>query len=372
MSWNDLDKGPMGQESSRFLSIPTDETITVRALDEEPFTVWQHRVSQMVGGQEQYRTIPATGSLDDNFVQKNTDRYPAQPNFNLRVIRIEDGEPIGDIQILSGGKQIFKPMRDVAERHGSITRFDFDIRKTGKGRDTSYSVMLAASHAELVGVWDDLQEEKEGDFALQWENVFYVPTEEQQQRLFEEAGFDVSYDPAEKLVQEMSVEEALVVRMPSKGGKYPSKTMRELVTIDLGYLQWVANKYQSDDTVTAAARLVTRNLSDIGKIGGAKPAQSLEEKPIKRPRKVVGNGSSSASTKVVETPTKVVETPTEDRGAIVKEINNLMIDQPEYEDTSAIVKLIKEHSGGKTRIRDMDMGQLVSMRDALLDTAGPF
>lgn len=284
--WDDVGKGPIGQGGGgRFLQIPEGGSVIFRFLETEPLTVWGHKVSQVVDDEEVYQFIPGVARweggelilmLDDDYVQENSRRWPLQPVHHLRGIQIDKGEPVGDIVICPGGKQIYEPIKEVHEKYGDITRFDFIIKKSGKGRQTKYTVTLAPEHAKLSkNDMVALIEEMEADPAIKYENVFQIPgSAKEQQRMFEAAGFDIEYDPAAALAEVMDLDEAYQVRMPTTGGKFPGKSMRELMVIDMGYLQWVALNYTSDDRVAAAARVVVENAESTPKVGkgGAKGA----------------------------------------------------------------------------------------------------
>lgn len=290
--WDDVGRGPIGAGGGgRFLQIPENGSVVFRFLEGDPLTVWGHKISQDVGGEEVYQFIPGVARwgddelilmLDDDYVQENSRRWPLQPVHHLRGIQIDppgaEGEPVGDIVICAGGKQIFEPIKEVFEKFGDITRFDFILAKKGKGRQTKYTVSLAPEHAKISkATMRELIEEMESDPAIDYRNVFQIPTSaKQQQQMFEAAGFDIEYDPAAELAAAMDLDEAYQVRMPSPGGKYPGKSMRELMVIDMGYLQWVALNYTSDDRVAAAARVVVENAEKSPKVGKGKIKGAIE------------------------------------------------------------------------------------------------
>lgn len=395
MGWADVKKGPIRDGGGgRFFQWQDGETKVLRILDDEPETVWAHKVSQTTDGEESYKTIPATPDLDENWIQRNSKRWPASPVHNVRAIQIQDGDPVGDIGIVQGGKMIFEPIADHFEQYGTVNDVDFAITRKGTGKNTKWSVQLAKKHAEIPEQdWDSLIDEMNADEALQWDAVFVIPQDgDEQRKMFEDAGFSIDYDPAEDIAAEMDVEEAMRVRMPEKGqGKYPGKSMGELVIIDLGYVQWVAGNYTSDDNIAAAARVVTRNLDEVRKLnpgrkaalkGGDGDRRSAGQRARDERR---GNARSVEELEVVDAEDEDGEdqrpaprtagrraagkAAQPDRGPLVTEINDLLGSLPQYEDAATLTRLVKRHSGGKTRMRDMDVEQLGTMLDDLREEA---
>jgi hypothetical protein len=332
MGWNDVNKGALGQSSGRFLSLTDGETKTIRLLDEEPESAYVHKISQIVNGQEVFRSIPATVDLDDNFIQNNSNRWPATPTHGMRCIEIQDGEAVGDIMVLTGGRQIYGDLKLLFDRYGDLRQFDIDIHREGEGRDTKYSVTLAPKHAEIN--LEELIEEIEQDPALQWDAVFPKINGEQQQRMLSDANLDIGYDPAEDLAAEMAIEEALSTRMST--GKYEGKQMRELMVVDIGYLNWVADKFTSDDSVAAAARVVVRNMEQI----------------------------QAPKTKT-STPKAAPEGDPAVRNSLINEINEILASDTKYEDAMTVADTVRKYGNDKTRIRDFTIEELTALRDGI-------
>lgn len=397
MGWDALNDGQLGQNGGRFFRWPEKEgqVTTVRFLDEEPFSNWVHKVSQTVeiDGKERdvFRTIPATADLDDNYVQHLCNgRWAGQRQHHLRCIQIVDGEPIGDVMVLSGGKQIMEPIFMVCLRYGSITGYDFDISREGKGKATKYTVALAPEHAQIDDdLWNDLIAERD-EKELAWENLFEVPTGEQQEQMFLGAGFDPDYDPAAIIAESMEIDEALALRMP--GGKYKDKSLRDLVVIDLGYLQWVSDKYTSNDSIQAGARVILDNMDEVKAALGNRQAAPSSRQVAAPPRGRGTTGRSTGTTSETETdedgaepdptsapsaasraassrPARSAASPTPaasaDAASLRKEVDALLSDNPQYEDAASVAALVKKFSGGKPRLRDMTAEQLTSLRDHL-------
>src|SRR4051812_17409901 len=113
MSWKDVDEtGRRG--GGRYVSFEDGKATRLRVLDEEPFTIRVHKISQVVKkgdkAEEIYRSIPATTEPDQNIIlQKNAKRYPDVPVFNLRVFEFKRNDQgqfttEGEVKILQGGK----------------------------------------------------------------------------------------------------------------------------------------------------------------------------------------------------------------------------------------------------------------------------
>jgi hypothetical protein len=361
MGWNDVNKGALGQSSGRFLSLTDGETKTIRLLDEEPESAYVHKISQIVNGQEVFRSIPATVDLDDNFIQNNSNRWPATPTHGMRCIEIQDGEAVGDIMVLTGGRQIYGDLKLLFDRYGDLRQFDIDIHREGEGRDTKYSVTLAPKHAEIN--LEELIEEIEQDPALQWDAVFPKINGEQQQRMLSDANLDIGYDPAEDLAAEMAIEEALSTRMST--GKYEGKQMRELMVVDIGYLNWVADKFTSDDSVAAAARVVVRNMEQIAQpkakaglgTGKAAPASAAAKPAGKR------SGSKASTPKAAPDGDPAV------RNSLVNEINEILAGDTQYEDAMVVAATLRKYGNEKTRIRDFTVEELTALRDGINPTS---
>lgn len=279
MGWGEVDK-PREYGDSRFLSIEAGETVTLRILDEIPYTHFVHHVSQQVDGEEVFRSVPQTADPDDDYIDAHTNRYPAKPRHCLRVVLFDDdGEPQG-IRILEGGTQIFSPLKEMYEKHDTVTEYDVNVTRKGKGRETSYMVTASPRSYDLdVEEWQEKLEEDEWD----WDRLFPPITPEDQKKMIDEAKIDITYDPAAELAAVMDVDEALDVHFGfGKYGpdNYPPKGLPvgEVLEIDAGYITWAAENVTSDDTLAAACRVTVDNLDQIS--SGA-PKEKLKGKTSK-------------------------------------------------------------------------------------------
>lgn len=263
MGWNDVDRKTGG---GRYLSLEDGETKRVRILDEEPHTILLHKISQNVDGEEVFITVPATLKADDDFVNAATNRYPPVPQHNLRVLVYdEDGDP-DQIMVLSGGVQIFRPLKAFYQRYGDVREFDIEITRDGEKRDTKYSVTMCPKSHEID--LDEWSEKLSEDESLAWDTLFPPITAEEQEKMIDEAGIDITYDPVLEIMEDMDIDEALGTRLTfGKYGpdKFPpkGKTIGEVLAIDSGWLEWAAENVTSDDTVAAAARMAVQHMGEI-------------------------------------------------------------------------------------------------------------
>lgn len=377
MGWGDVNKGALGQNSSgRILKIESGQTKTIRLLDEEPETTYVHKIEQEVNGEKVFRTIPATESLDDNIIQNGSRRWPAQPQHGMRCVEVIDGEAVGEIQVLVGGKQIYGDtgLKKLYDRYGTkdprgLCAYDIDITRVGKERDTTYSVSMAPTHADLD--LDALLAEIEQDPALSWDAIFPRVTSADQQRLLDQAGFDLSYDPAEDIAAEMTLDDAMETAISA--GKYKDRLMSEIVVVDAGYISWMADNFTSDDRVAAAARVVTRNIDQIAaptkraalppRSGKGAAPEPTGDTQAARPARA---GSKTAPVARKATPAPE-EASGPDRQALISQINDRMASDEKFEDAMEIATIVKKHGGGKTRLRDLSADQLGSLLEDLSD-----
>lgn len=307
--WDEVGKEERGE--SRFLIIDPDTYVTVRVLDEAPYTTFIHRVAQKVKGEDKFAIIQATEDPDDDFIDANSRYYPRRRQHAMRVVVMDDEGDPDDVKVLRGGNQIFGQLKTLYERHGDLREFDIIIKRTGERRDTQYHVSASPSSADIdLDAWVDYMNDLE---ELEFDQLFPPVTGEEQQRQLTAAGIDIFYDPIAEIAAEMSVEEALETHIPfGQFGpdNYPphGKTIQEVLAIDAGYVSWIAESATSNHDVAAAAQVAVGDMDAIAaptrskKIGPAKKAKS-------KPRPVLGREEVPEAEEEEETTTEELEWP---------------------------------------------------------------
>lgn len=281
--WGEVDKPTSGDK--RFLSVADGETKTIRLLDTEPYTIRVHSISQEVNGEEVFRSIQATEAPDDDYVDANTNRYPAKPRHAIRCVEYdEDGEP-DSIKILIGGVSIFRALKKLYEQYEDITDFDIDISRDGEKRDTDWTVSASPRSADIdVAEWVSEIEDNE-EWA--WENIFPEINAEDQKKIIDEAGIDITYDPVVEMMEELDMDEALAHRLTF--GKYgpdkcppKGKTLGEVWRIDQGWVMWAAeNVVGQHDETAAACRYLVENTEALEGPKSKKKLKSGDKKSKK-------------------------------------------------------------------------------------------
>jgi hypothetical protein len=359
MSWKDLDEKPKGGGSSRFVKLESGKTTRFRILDEEPYTTYAHKIVQpdpAKPGEEIFRSIPATTKLDEDYIQQvNGKRYPAVPQFNIRVFEFakdDKGKDVseGEIKILQGGVSIFRALRSLYEEHGSLAQFDVTIKTTGEKRDTEYAV-TAAPFSLPVDV-DALQTKLLQTAELQYENVFPNVTPDDQKKMLAEAKLDVTYDPAAQIAESMSYEEAL--NQSFTFGKFKGKTVADVMVIDSSYLEWAAGNVTSNDALAAACRVVSN------RINGVAPAPALQS----------GQSTPAATGAPAPTPAPAKATTAKPKApatdsAEAKSLREKISQKFEDYDAQDIVGKIKEASGGKVKLKDLTVDELTKLAESI-------
>ena len=283
MGWDQIDKPREGGDS-RFVACADGESVTLRIIDMVPGSFRVHQISTKNDqGEEIFRSIQETPKPDDDYIDQNTNRFPAIDRHAIRcVVYDEDDEPEA-LKVLVGGVQIFKQLRSLFEKFGDITEFDIVLSREGKARDTTWSVSAAPQSNDIdIEEW---VETMEGDDQWNFDNLFPPITPEQQQKIIEEAGIDITYDPVLELLEEMTLEEASKTRLsfgkygPEKmGGK--GKTVGQIWKIDQGWIIWAANNVTSNDQVAAACRFMVDNTDAVEK--GSKTTKEITDGASKK------------------------------------------------------------------------------------------
>lgn len=344
MSWNDVGK-EQKRGAGRFVQFEDGQAVTMRILDSEPFTIKVHKVSQVVRkgdkSEEVFRTIQATANPDDNYILKNTNRYPEQQQYNLRVWEYKKdasgkATPDGELKILQGGNAIFKSLKTLYEQFGNVNEFDIIITRTGKGRETEYTVS-ASPFAQKVNL-DDLRAKLAADETLRWDNVFAPITGEEQAKILKDAGMDVNYDPAGKLMKEFNVEQAHATKFTfgKYGKKGEEKTVGEVMVIDAGYVEWAAQNVTTNDALAAACRVAVA--AAAGQLASEEPRKQVSA-PVATPTPSAQGGKKDELARRVAT----------------------AFDRPEWEDMTKVIEAVKKHGGGKTKVKDLTIPQLESL-----------
>jgi hypothetical protein len=356
MSWNDLDDKPKSTGGGRFIKLEKDKTTRIRIIDEEPYTTYTHKIAQMVGDKEVFRSIPATTNLDDNYIQQtNGKRYPAVAQYNIRGFEFakdDKGKDTtdGEIKILQGGVQIFRALRSLYEEHGSLSQFDVTIRASGEKRDTEYTV-TAAPFSLNVDV-DALQTKLAQTPELQWENVFPEVTAEQQRKLLAEAKLDVTYDPAAAIAATMSYDQALGQAFTF--GKFKGKTVQDVMVIDSSYLDWAAENVTSNDSLAAACRVVSNQINGVVPAPALASGQSDSAAPESAT-------ATPAAAKATTKPPKATAADAAKRKELTADIHTRLEDM----DAMEIIETIKAASGGKVKLKDLTVPELEALQEKL-------
>lgn len=391
-SWQDVDKP---RRTGSFFQIEDGETKRIRVLDEAPWIIYTHRIRQNIDGQEVFLTVPETAKPDEDYISGVTNRYPAQPVYHIRIVEYdEDGEPIG-VKILSGGVKIFRPMKGFVERHGDIREFDLEISLIGAKRETDYSVTIAPRSFQIdVAEWLE-----RADREMDMDALLAPPSPEEQREMVEKAKIDLTYDPAEALMTEMTLDEAMNKRFPfgKKYGPeaYPpnGKKIGEIAAIDAGFVQWAADNVTSDDSVAAACRLVMAHLAELdagkpvrGALAGSKAGTATNtgtvpaaakgtqgkaapvaaEWPLKMtPAEYLEKFPNGPKAELARTLVAVVGAPQpagRSQTALVAEVMDAFnAAQERYPEPTDIVNVIKKHGDGKTRVKDLTVAQLQAL-----------
>lgn len=423
--WDEVGKQRKGD--SRFIILGDGDTVRLRLLDEVPYTFFQHRISQPDfenEGEEIFITVPATDKADEDYIDARTNRYPAEPRHAIRAAVLDDDGEVEAIKVLVGGVQIFRPLKRFYQKHGSVTGYDVEVHRDGEGLRTSYEVDPAVDSFE-VDV-EDLAAQVEEDESLEFEKLFPTATPEEQEKMIEEAGIDLDWDPVAEIIEDMTVDEALETHVDfGQYGKehYPpkGKTVREILAIDAGWIEWAAREVTSDNYVAAACRMAVNNMEAIERPKGKKGKQKKikgktskkqQEEPEPEPedqepedlptrddwdfkstveaylaRWYENNGKKvPLALQILEGEGKewdpvageAVEIgsasePSEDedepegdmsRDELLRAITDVFAEDEEtWGDAMEVVKVIKKHGDGKTRIKDLKVEQLESLYD---------
>lgn len=356
-TWGELYKEP--EKSSglgSFVKIEDGQTIKMRILDEEPYLTRVHRVSQWTEKDgkkvEMFRKIQATEKADESYILNATSRYPMQIEYNIRGFQYGEG---GGIKVLSGGKKMFTQIHGVMETNGPLRDYDITIRRTGKGKQDTEYLVQAVVRSEQVDV-GALVAQMNADPSMQWASLFAPITAEQQQKILKDAGMDIAYDPAKLIASGMSVEEAKNVAFPN--GKNKDKKVGDVAISDMGYVEWAASNYTSNDTVAAACRVVVQNINNLG----APTPTARIEAPKSDAAPAADTAVSRARPAQAAAAKKTASAADSPEYQKLREQANSLLDAV---DTSRLMDIIKGASGGKTKMKDMSLDELRSVVTAL-------
>lgn len=335
MSWDDVGK-KRGSGDDTYLRIPEDGKVIVRILDEEPITIRQHKLGQEIDGERVFRTLTCGG--DDCYVcQQAKNRFPPTDQWAANALIINDGtgkQPAeSPVRVLIGGPQIWGQVKTLFETYGDVREFDVLITRTGKERDTKYTVS-ASPRSTKVNVRSVLKERAEEMHDL--DALFPPIGQTEQKRIIEEASLDINYDPVAERMRTMTLEQAYKVKIPF--GKKKDSTIRDVFVSDPGYLRWMATNVTSNVDVGAAARLV----SEAQMTKGRDPAKG-ETKP---------EGKKPTPAKAAAPAPKTL---------VDKVRAHLSDEEPYASDVNAVAKLITRFGKGKKRIGEFAEADLKAM-----------
>ena len=284
ISWDDVGKEEGGGSSrGLFLSLKDGESATFRVLDESPELRKFHQVSATDGqGKKVFRSIMQTEEVDEDYIDLNTNRFPAQVRYALHVLAYAEDSEDGEIKVLIGGKMIFDAIKSIYKKFGDPRDFDLTLSRDGTGMDTSWAVTAAPKSHEID--IEDYTDKLDEDSAYEWDSIFPPITADQQKAIIDEAGIDITYDPIAEIAEGLTMKKALVTRFSF--GKYGpkemppnGKTIGQVWKIDQGYIMWIAgNATKGDEAVIAACRFVVDNT------GAVEKGDSIEKAMIAPPK----------------------------------------------------------------------------------------
>lgn len=137
MGWNQVD-GKSGGKDPDILDITPNTAKLIHILlpdTEEPVSYWSHYIPNKSPNGPKGAMVICPG--------RNICPACANGTFTTRMvhaINVWDYET-KSVKILEGGNQTFQPLKQVKDQIGTLLSVDFSIKKTGSGRDTSYSVV---------------------------------------------------------------------------------------------------------------------------------------------------------------------------------------------------------------------------------------
>lgn len=167
-------------EKMEFVQFPEGAT-QVRIVDKEPFSRWKHWIPQ----NNRSYICPGKGCPVCNIIKNakangEVPKYSSQKRYHIHVIDRKDGK----LKILENSKTFFGQLLTVRdtmiEDLGDLTNYDIKIIRTGKGKQTQWSI-IPMGQTPLSDKEKEMIENDKVDF----EEYFKPPTPEQLVRLLQ-------------------------------------------------------------------------------------------------------------------------------------------------------------------------------------------
>lgn len=173
MSWTDIEKGT--KENSDRTPITKFEAgaTTVRILDEEPYSFWNHWLQKQQTGV----TCPGKGCPICNIIaqQKANKEKPMYSSTQRHAMRIWNYKT-NQMEIMIQGTRFFSNLLTLHKEIGDIRTYDIKVVRSGEGKDTTYA-LLPCQPAEFAIT--------EGIEDINFKEYFVPPTNEEIIQLIE-------------------------------------------------------------------------------------------------------------------------------------------------------------------------------------------
>lgn len=199
-AWDDVDSnGGGGKSDIEYTKINAGSMVTLRILDDEPFSRWTHwlpvqKRSLTCAGKD----CPICAVIKSQKEAKETPTYSSTRRHILHVWNYDTNR----IEFFEQGNTVFKDLSAFHKMLGGIKNADIKVMKTGQGKDTKYTFMPSGATPIPANILEEYNAKK-----ISFTERYKAPDIEDMKKLMAGASFEDVYKQDDSASSNANTEE---------------------------------------------------------------------------------------------------------------------------------------------------------------------
>lgn len=188
MAWTDVERtnGANNEDKVPYTKFEAGTT-TIRILDDEPFSFWQHWLQvQSTSVSCMGKGCPICAVIAEEKANKVANRkYSSSQRHAIRIWNYKTNQ----MEVMIQGKNFFNQLLTLHREVGDLKTYDLKIIRNGEGKDTTYTIL--PSQPTEFGITEGIEE-------VNMEELFKAPEREVILQLMEGKSYKEIYGDNEE------------------------------------------------------------------------------------------------------------------------------------------------------------------------------
>lgn len=140
MAWTDVERTNESKQENKIPYTKFDAgTTTIRVLDDEPYSFWQHWLpAQNTSVPCMGKGCPICAVIAEEKANKITNKkYSSTQRHAIRIWNYKTNQ----MEIMIQGKNFFSQLLTLHREVGDITTYDIKVIRNGEGKETTYTLL---------------------------------------------------------------------------------------------------------------------------------------------------------------------------------------------------------------------------------------